>query len=136
MGSLLTLNKIGEAETPVCPYIVSNCTLDTAPIFDLVNFRNFKFQSLSLITENATDNTIMTPFFPALRDANGAVIQNGHMIAKVSGGNVEDREPTGAITCNGELRCITDHDYRPYPMLIERDTRWNSSPSELFKVNN
>ena len=82
MGSLLTLNKIGEATTPKCPYIVGNCTTEIAPIFDLVNFRNFKFTSLSTYTDNIADNLTMSPYFP---DGNG--------IAKISGGITELREP-------------------------------------------
>jgi len=130
MGSLLTLNTIGEAQIPKCPYIVTNCTEETAPIFDLINLRNFKFTSLSTYTSSPSDNAIMTPYHP-----------NGKNIAKISGGNIEAQEPAGtdAVTCNTgppDLRCITDRDYRPYPMLIERDLRWNSNPSELFKISN
>ncbi len=144
MGSLLTLNKIGEANTPKCPYIVANCTTDTAPIFDLINFRNFQFTSLSTYDEDATHNSIMSPWYPTPPPAS-----DGQGDAKTSGGLGELEEPawSGTITCDtsagtdkhvwlADLRCITDRDYRGYPMLIERDLRWNTNRSEFFRAQN
>lgn len=85
MGSLLTLNKIGESQNVKCPYIVANCTEEIAPIFDLINFRNFKFTSLSTYTGNPADNLKLSPFFPG-------PINNQ---AKTSGGKPEVEEPSG-----------------------------------------
>jgi hypothetical protein len=124
MGSLLTLNKIGESSIPKCPYIVANCTQDTATVFDLVNLRNFKFTSKSTYSSDPLDNLIMAPYHP-----------NGNNTAKISGGTTETEEPS-TFTCVWDLRCITDADYRGYPMLIERDLRWNTNRSLFFRAQN
>ena len=125
MGSLLTLNNIsGARKTPAeCPYVVSNCDAagNIAQIFDLIYLRRFTLSPLSVFTGVAADRNTMVPYHP-----------DGFTIAKRSGGI------TGIQTLppSSELRYITDPAYSPYPMLIERDLRWNTVPSNLFKVTN
>ncbi len=128
MGSLLTLNNIGGSRqvTPECPYIVSNCNAETAQMFDLVYMRRFALQSKTVFTGDPLDMSTMVPYHPA-----------GFDVAKKSGGTV-GAEPASAASCTSnptDLRCIKDNDYRAYPMLIERDTRWNQTPSIFFLVN-
>lgn len=109
-----------------CPYIVpgASCDADTASIFDLILMRRYKLVSKSKFTNLPADNNIFTPDHP-----------NGINIAKKSGGTTGDEPTINPVPCgSNELRCIADQDYRPYRMLIERDLRWNTNPSELFKV--
>lgn len=123
MGSLLTLNNIaGSRATQVqCPYIIQNCTEDTAQMFDLVYLRRFVLQPLALFTGLPADGNTLVPYHP-----------DGGNIAKKSGGMTGNQ----TSPASPELRTISDLDYRPYPMLIERDIRWNSNPSALFKIVN
>lgn len=127
MGSLLSLNNIGGSRqvTPECPYIVGNCNADTAQMFDLVYLRRYALTSKAQFTNDPLDTNIFSPYHP-----------DGLGIAKKSGGTTGD-EPVTPASCSGNpgLRCITDADYRAYPMLIERDTRWNSEPSIFFQSN-
>lgn len=120
-GSILTLNTItgSRQATPECPYMVDNCTTEVAQMFDLVYTRRFTLGSISLFAPFDTADTRMVPYHP-----------DGPNIAKRAGG------VTGTVTYSGnELRSIAEPDYYPYPMLIERDTRWNTVPSRLFQVN-
>lgn len=120
-GSILTLNTItgSRQSTPECPYMVENCTPDVSQMFDLVYTRRFALGSISLFAPFDTTDTRKVPYHP-----------DGPEIAKRAGG------VTGVnVTSGNELRSIADPDYYAYPMLIERDTRWNSVPSRLFQVN-
>lgn len=127
MGSLLSLSNIGGSRkvTPECPYILGNCNAETAQMFDLVYLRRFVLTSKAQFTNDPLDINIFAPYHP-----------DGLNIAKPSGGKTGD-EPADPANCvsNTGLRCITDKDYRAYPMLIERDTRWNSNPSVFFQSN-
>ncbi len=122
MGSLLSLNNIkGSRNTPPeCPYIVENCNPDIAQIFDLIYLRRFQESPLSFYTGNPAD-TVKVPYHP-----------DGADRAKRSGGMTWTNT---TVPAEG-LRTVTDPAYRPYPLIIERDTRWNSSPSALFKSVN
>lgn len=91
-------------------------------MFDLIYLRRFALQPLSIFTGLLSDNNTIVPYHP-----------DGPAIAKKSGGLTSS---TITPASPQELRHITDPDYRPYPMLIERDTRWNTNPSELLKINN
>ncbi|MDD2745175.1 MAG: hypothetical protein PHU93_01435, partial [Candidatus Gracilibacteria bacterium] len=120
-GSILTLNTItgSRQSSPECPYIIDNCTADVSQMFDLVYVRRFTLGSISLFPPFNTADTRTVPYHP-----------DGPNFAKRAGG------VTGTNTVSGnELRSITETTYQPYPMMIERDLRWNSSPSRLFQVN-
>jgi len=120
-GSILTLNTItgSRQAIPECPYNIDNCNDDIAQIFDFVYTRRFVTGPASLCAPYDEADTRIVPYHPMSPD-----------LAKWIGGK------TGAFTAStNELRYITDPEYRPYPMVIERDLRWNSSPSRLFQVN-
>jgi hypothetical protein len=120
-GSILTLNTItgSRQAIPECPYNIDNCNDDIAQIFDFVYTRRFVTGPASLCAPYDEADTRIVPYHPMSPD-----------LAKWIGGK------TGAFTTStNELRYITDPEYRPYPMVIERDLRWNSSPSRLFQVN-
>lgn len=120
-GSILTLNTItgSRQATPECPYNVDNCTEDVAQIFDFVYTRRFVTGPASLCSPFDLTDTRTVPYHPLSPD-----------MAKWAGGK------TGSFSASSnELRSIDDATYRPYPMIIERDLQWNSSPSRLFQVN-
>lgn len=66
MGSLLTLNNIaGSRQSPIeCPYIIENCTDDTASMFDLVYLRRFMVVPISVFTGLPEDNNTLVPYHP------------------------------------------------------------------------
>jgi hypothetical protein len=119
-GSLLALNNIGGSrQSPVqCPYIVLNCGDENSQIFDLIYLRRFTQVYKYKITGNSADTGVV-PFYP-----------NSWTTAKRSGGLTGD---TKTCSMTSGLRCIEDPDYQKTPLFIERDNRWNSSPSVLFR---
>lgn len=134
MGSMLSLNTIaGSRKTPIdCPYIAMNTNLcknvnpivreDTSQIFDLIYLRRYTTTSLKTYTGDPADALTKVPYHPA-----------GQNVAKRAGG------ATGPITApntTDRLRDILDPEYYAYPMLIERDLRWNIKPSTLFVAGN
>lgn len=141
-GSILTLNTItGARQNPLeCPYIVDNCTSSIAQIFDLTYTRSFRILSKSTMSGIATD-TELVPYYKysdcSNTPAGTTCIPNDPLVppwtfAKKAGGLTGTAVNTAS---NTELRSITDTTYQPYPIIIERDLRWNSAPSRLFQVN-
>jgi hypothetical protein len=132
-GSILALNTIGGwrdkvNENYVCPYIVTNCDQNAAQYFDLIFLRRFKTIGRSYFTNQASDNSILVPFYPDRNLPNWA-LRSGWFTG-TNGTSSNELDPPQS------LRHITDSAYQNFPMLIERDTRWNNSPSRLFLSGN
>lgn len=121
-GSILSLNTIGGKIDTVCPYIVDNCTSETAQMFDLIYTRRFSLVGRNIYPPYNQADTSKVPYHP-----------DGPEIAKKAGGLTG----TNSVSTN-ELRYVDDPNYYPYPLVIERDLRWNSSSttSRLFQTNN
>ncbi|HRI36659.1 MAG TPA: hypothetical protein PK765_06460 [bacterium] len=119
-GSLLALNNIGGSrQSPAqCPYIVLNCGDENSQVFDLIYLRRFAQVYKYKITGDPLD-TGLVAFYPGSWNT-----------AKRSGGLTGD---TMTCSMSSGLRCISDPDYQKTPLFIERDNRWNSDPSILFR---
>lgn len=158
--SLLTLNNIwwSQKEPAECPYIIWkwNCDKNIAEIFDLAFMRRYKLINTKIY--DWIDPWELVPFHP---DNKPAVFVPQQIITgtydPVNWGTtqttiipavneIEDfslakkawwlkwREVcTESSTSLTGLRCISDPDYHSSPMLIERDLRWNKTPSVLFR---
>ncbi len=129
-GSVLSLNTIwGFKDVWLnfeCPYIIDNCTSNESAIFDLVFLRRY-----NLIWKKFYDDTYTWTEVAAYHP-------NWYDIAKRSWWKTWYFNLTDSESCwtpDSDLRCITDSDYKKYPLFIQRDTMWNSSPSIMFSVD-
>jgi len=119
-GGLISLNT---SDTNLVPYIINN-TPANQWYFSLKGFRSYKLDL------KAPWSNILIPADNALRSWGFWKDDEISAETNASGSLI----PKNWDTCT-TLRCITDKDYMMYPIFIQKNNVWTSSPSVLFKVN-
>ncbi len=125
--STLSLNTIWwykSDDDSKCPYIVQwTCNSKTAFIFDLVTLRRYSLEWVWVSS-------------PQLK-VSWLGMRSWQKTSYLDTNWNQPPTITTADSCNASidnLRCIKDKDYIIYPMLVEKDTIWNNSPSIMFKI--
>ncbi|MDQ7009384.1 MAG: hypothetical protein Q9M94_03785 [Candidatus Gracilibacteria bacterium] len=110
-GSIISLNNIGGSrkEEVICPYIIQNCNENIAQIFDFIYLRRYTEVPKSFYGSQYGNGKV--PYHP-----------NGIDISKKSG-------------YNDNLRKVTDNDKKGLPLIIDRDKKWDYSPSLFTQFN-
>ncbi|MDD4530140.1 MAG: hypothetical protein PHO80_01140, partial [Candidatus Gracilibacteria bacterium] len=123
-GSLISLNTIGKSKgtVPECPYIIENCTANTAQMFDLTFLRRFKFASGDTYLLDTND---LIPYYPTR-------ISGSETMTRYAGG-CTGKYIAGCGTSNN-LMPVKDK-YKFFPLIVERNPIWSTSPSILLKAN-
>ena len=116
-GSIISLNNIwgSKKTTPICPYIIGNCNENISQVFDLIYLRRYME-----VPENYYPGETWTdkvPYHPT-----------DIYIAKKSWFNAN-------LTENTDLRKVSDNDKNSLPLIIERDKKWDHSPSLFTNFN-
>lgn len=137
--AITSLNTIGWSRktTPECPYIVTNCNATTweniAQMFDITYLRRFKYASWDMYGLNASDKIPYYPveWNPASSVNKTKVVWGWCWIDAKLWSTTKNKCQS---TTNTNLRQATLK-YEAYPLIIERNSIWNSNPSILLKVN-